>query len=174
MAGTFIVNGKPGRCTIVSQARVTSVGTCQTTCRSTKLESLADEMRPAGLFLHCSCTTHEIVRQSFGATERHVTLLIMMTLTRRGTSSWTIEFCSCRSRGCVRSKSKTPKDGESHRYKVPCTLHCTRLAYTPTNGTSGFSSSQFSMPDDELAPSRGVRCLVSLLVGVVTRPVLRS
>ena len=42
------------------------------------------------------------------------------------------------------------------------------------NGTSGFSSSQFSMPNDELAPSRGVRCLVSLLVRVVTRPVLRS
>jgi len=31
-----------------------------------------------------------------------------------------------------------------------------RLAYIPTNGTSGFSSSQPSMLDDELAPSRGV------------------
>jgi hypothetical protein len=52
MAGTFIVNREPGRCTMVLQVRVTSVGACQTTYRSTKLESLADEMRPAGLFLH--------------------------------------------------------------------------------------------------------------------------
>lgn len=84
MAGTFIVNREPGRCTMVSKVRVTSVGACQTTYRSTKLESLADETRPAGLLLHCSCTIYEIVRQSFGATERHVTLLIMMMLMRRG------------------------------------------------------------------------------------------
>lgn len=109
IAGTFVVNREPGRCTMVSQVRVTSVGACQTTYRSTKLESLADETRPAGLLLHCSCTIHEIVRQGFGATERHATLLMMMILTRRGTSSWTVEFCSCRWRRCVLLKSKNTK-----------------------------------------------------------------
>ena len=48
------------------------------------------------------------------------------------------------------------------------------ISLYPTNGASGFSFSQFSMPDDELAPSRGVQCLVSLLIGVVIQPILRS
>ena len=69
MAGTFIVNRELGRCTMVSQVRVTSVGACQTTYRSTKLEGLAGETRPAGLF-HYYCTIYEIVRQSFGATKK--------------------------------------------------------------------------------------------------------
>ena len=70
MAGTFIVNREPGRCTMVSLVRVTSVDACQTTYRSTKPESLAGETRPAGLFLHYRCSIHEIVRQSFGVTEK--------------------------------------------------------------------------------------------------------
>lgn len=41
MAGRAIVNKEQGRCTNVSQVRVTSAGACQTTYRWTKVESHA-------------------------------------------------------------------------------------------------------------------------------------
>lgn len=128
-AGTFIVNRELGRCTMVSQVRVTSVGACQTTYRSTKLESLADETRPAGLFLDCSCTVYEIVRQGFWCHRKTCDVVDnddthAPRYEQLDDRVLFLQMVVTSMRGCVRLKSKTQKTGNliATKYLVPCTV----------------------------------------------------
>ena len=118
---------------MVSQVRVTSVGACQTTYRSTELEGLAGKTRPAGPFLHYYCTIHEIVRQSFGVTEKTCDVVDNddAHAPRCKQLDDRVLFLQMVVTSMSYQKAKHQTTGESHRYNVPYTLHRTRLAYTP-------------------------------------------